>query len=54
LAGTYQQMNETSLSIACYMDAWDVYKANGVERHDARVLLIESTLKELNQGIRSN
>jgi tetratricopeptide (TPR) repeat protein len=54
LAGVYHQMDETSLSTACYMEASNVYKANGVEKHDDRVLLIESALQELNQGILSN
>jgi hypothetical protein len=54
LAGVSHQVDERSSSITCYMDAWDVYKANGVKTHDARVLLIESALQELNQGIRSN
>jgi tetratricopeptide (TPR) repeat protein len=52
LAGIYQQMDENNLSIACYMDASNVYKANGAETNDARVLLIESALQELNQTIR--
>jgi tetratricopeptide (TPR) repeat protein len=54
LAGVYDQMDDTSLSVACYMEASIVYKANGVEKHYDRVLLIESALQELNQGIRSN
>jgi tetratricopeptide (TPR) repeat protein len=54
LAGLHQQMDENSLSIACYMDASNVYKANGAETHNARVLLIESALQELSQTIRSN
>jgi tetratricopeptide (TPR) repeat protein len=54
LAGIYHQMDETSSSIACYTDALGVYKANGIEAHDARVLLIESVLQDLNQGISSN
>jgi tetratricopeptide (TPR) repeat protein len=54
LAGLHQQMDENKLSIACYMDASNAYKANGVGTHDARVLLIESALQELNQMIRSN
>lgn len=41
LAGIYHQMDETSLSIACYRDAASIYKANGAKAHDARVLLIE-------------
>jgi tetratricopeptide (TPR) repeat protein len=54
LAGLHQQMDENKLSIACYMDASNAYKANGIETHDARVLLVESALQELNQMIRSH